>query len=171
MSFILGLTRLVLISVVALGATLGAAYWAMGFADGPMGMVRGGAFGSGEIINEDPDWAFIKDRETVEFQLLNPVSSRTSWVAEHNGRIFIPSGYMNTDLGKVWKHWPMHAEADGRALLRIDGKIYPRQLVRVTEDPDMTVVLAELSRKYIGQPVPMTEVSSGNLWVFELLPR
>ena len=87
--------------------------------------------------------------------------------------MFIPSGYMNTDFGKLWKQWPLQAEKDGRAILRVDKTLYDRQLVRVSaDDPDIPGVLSEVSRKYFqGQPVPTEEVASNNLWVFELLPR
>ena len=91
---------------------------------------------------------------------------------EHDNRIFIPSGYMNSLLGKIWKHWPMEAEQDGRAILRVDGKLYERQLVRVTEGEILEGVLAELGRKYgEGEPAPLSMVTSNDLWIFELTPR
>ena len=109
---------------------------------------------------------------TVEFQLLNPSRSRTTFVMEVDGRIFIPSGYMNSTVGKIWKHWPMEAEKDGRAILRVDGKLYERSMVRINEGEILDDVLAELSRKYAGGfPVSTINVDSGNLWIFELEPR
>jgi hypothetical protein len=91
---------------------------------------------------------------------------------ETGGRIFIPSGYMNSTLGKIWKHWPMEAEEDGRALLRVDGKLYKRNMVRMEEDEILSAVLAELSRKYAGGfPVSQENIDSGDLWIFELEPR
>jgi hypothetical protein len=32
-------------------------------------------------------------------------------------------------------------------------------------------VLAELSRTYVGQPIPVEAVTSGSLWIFEVVPR
>jgi len=108
----------------------------------------------------------------VEFQLLDPVRSRTTWIVEHDNRIFIPSGYMNSTVGKLWKQWPKEAERDGRAVLRVDGKLYERQLVRIRSGDILTPVLAELGRKYVGgQPVPLSAVTSDDLWIFELIPR
>ena len=86
------------------------------------------------------DWRFVHDRQEVQFQLIDPERSRTTWIVEVNGRIYIPSGYMNTPWGKLWKQWPIEAEKDGRILLRVDGKIYKRQLVRVMESPDLAAV-------------------------------
>ena len=117
-SFIAGLAKTVAVVVVLAGVFV----FAMRFADGPWGVVPGGAFS--ETAQPAPqDWSFTKDLETVEFQLADPVSSRTSWIMEHDNRVFIPSGYMNSTVGKLWKHWPMHAEKNGTALLRIDGTV------------------------------------------------
>jgi hypothetical protein len=142
------------------------------FSDGPLEIMAGGAFTSGELITQEPDWSFVKDYATVEFQLLDPAASRTTWIAVHEGRVFIPSGYMTTWWGKLWKQWPLQAEQDGRAILRVDGKLYERQLVRVMDGPDIDPVMAELSRKYgDGQPFPRIAFDSGYLWIFQLTPR
>ena len=105
--------------------------------DGPLGgalaIVAAGPFETGEpYAGPEPDWSFLRDYATVEFQLLDPPRSRTTWIMEHDNRIFIVSGYMNTWYGKLWKHWPAEAEADGRILLRVDGRVYERRMVRVT---------------------------------------
>jgi len=141
--------------------------------DGPLGVVAGGPFDSGELYTgPEPDWSFLRDYATVEFQLLDPRRSRTTWIMEHENRIFIVSGYMNTWYGGLWKHWPAEAEQDGRIVLRVDGKLYEREMVRVMEGDFVPPVLAELSRKYLGGiDVPMSEITSGNMWMFELLPR
>jgi hypothetical protein len=167
-SFFVFVIKAALIVAVATALFL----YGMKFADGPWGLVQGGPFSTGELVEEQTDWAFIKDKDTIEFQLLEPISSRTTWVMEHEGRIFIPSGYMLTDYGKIWKKWPLHAEKDGQAILRVDGKLFERTLVRVIDDPILPPVLAELSRKYAGgAPIPVEEVTRGSLWVFELVER
>ena len=77
-----------LVGVAIAGAVL---VFAMGFANGPWGVVPGGAFS--ESAQPAPqDWSFTKNLDTVEFQLIDPVSSRTSWIMEHDNRAFIPSG-------------------------------------------------------------------------------
>ena len=142
------------------------------FADGPLEIIAGGPFTTGDVAADEPDWAFAKDYSTVEFQLLNPEASRTTWIAVHDGRVFIPSGYMTTWWGKIWKQWQLQAELDGRAILRVDGKIYDRQLVRVMGGPEVEPVMAELGRKYAGGAAfPREAFDSGYLWIFELVPR
>ena len=67
------------------------------FADGPVAIIAGGPFTSGELVTgPEPDWSFVRDIQEVEFQLVDPPRSRTTWILEHEGRIFIPCGYMTT---------------------------------------------------------------------------
>jgi hypothetical protein len=143
------------------------------FSDGPLAIIAGGPFSSGELVTEAvPDWAFVHDIQEVEFQLLEPPRSRTTWVIEHDGKAYIPSGYMTTWWGKLWKHWPIEAEQDGRILLRIGDKLYERRLIRIESGPLLEPLTAELSRKYAGDSIiPAEAVTSGSLWIFELAPR
>lgn len=143
------------------------------FADGPIAIIAGGPFTSGELISgPEPDWSFVRDVREVEFQLLDPARSRTTWILHHEGKAYIPCGYMTTWWGKVWKQWPLEAEKDPRILLRIGDELYERQLVRIQEDRIMAPLLAELSRKYTGGgAIPTEAVTSGDLWLYELAPR
>jgi hypothetical protein len=159
---------IVFLIVVVSGLLIGAR-----FADGPLAIVAGGPFKSGDLVSgPEPDWAFVHDIQEVEFQLLDPARSRTTWIVEHEGKAYIPSGYMTTWWGKLWKHWPGEAEQDGRILLRVGDQLYERQLVRIEDGPVVAPVTAELGRKYAdGATIPVEAVTSGNLWIFELAPR
>jgi hypothetical protein len=161
-----GLLGLLLVLVV--GLLVGAR-----FADGPIVIIPGGPFTSGELVSgPEPDWSFVRDVPEVEFQLLDPARSRTTWILHHEGKAYIPCGYMTTWWGKIWKRWPLEAERDPRILLRIGDALYERELVRVREGPIVEPLLAELSRKYAGgREIPMDAVTSGYLWLFELAPR
>jgi hypothetical protein len=143
------------------------------FSDGPIAIVAGGPFTSGELFRgPEPDWSFVGDVQEVEFQLLEPARSRTTWILQHEGKAYIPSGYMTTWWGKLWKQWPHEAEKDPRILLRIGNTLYERKLVRVQEGPAIAPLLAQLSSKYAGgREIPMEAVTSGYLWLYELAPR
>lgn len=184
MRWVVTIAKVLAYAVVGL-ILVGAVFaWSMRFADGPLGPVAGGAFTSGNTYQgPEPDWSFLRDRQEVEFQLLNPPRSRTTWILEHEGRIYIPCGYMNETWGRLWKQWPIEAEQDGRALLRVDGVVYPRRLVRISEGPQLPFLLSELFRKYFsGGTTPSDEsnpqtldegleqIRSGSLWIFELVP-
>ena len=161
---------LLIVLIVGVGALIIGAR----FSDGPLAIIAGGPFTTGQLVTDPvPDWSFIHDTQEVEFQLLEPTRSRTTWIIEHEGKAYIPSGYMTTWWGKLWKQWPHEAEKDGRILLRVDDKLYERQLVRIDSGPLLAPLTAELSRKYAGgaTEIPVAAVTSGYLWLFELAPR
>jgi hypothetical protein len=153
--------------VLAAGAVLVAVgiFVAGRFSDGPLGFFSGGAFRSGELV-EGPvsDWSFLHDAETIELQLLDPPRARTVWVIVHEGRAWIPCGLPGF---RLWKQWPHDAMADGRALVRSGGRLYPVALVR-DEDPARFVELAGLLDEKYGSPEGM---GPDRLWWFRLEPR
>ncbi len=158
---------LILIPVVALGALMVSAR----FSDGPSALFAGGPLVAGELVTgQEPDWSFARNVGTIELQLLDPPRSRLIWIAEHEGKIYVVSGYMGSFLGNLWKKWPAQAVEDGRAILRIDGKRYERQLVRIIRGDVVAGVTAEFSRKY-GAGMTPAAIESENTWLFELAPR
>jgi hypothetical protein len=140
-------------------------------ADGPSILLPGGALVSGSLHQgAEPDWRFVDGVGTVELQLFDPTRSRRVWIVQTDGRIFVPSGYMTSALGRVWKHWAVQAEqGDGRAVLRIDGVRYDRRLVRLQEGDVLDRVASVLAAKYRA-PLDRTDIEAGNTWIFELTP-
>ena len=118
------------------------------FADGPNRVFSGGPLVSGELhTGPDPDWRFVKDIPTIEMQLLDPPRSRRIWTAEADGKLYVWAGYMGTTVGQLWKRWPVQAERDGRAVIRIDGTRYERQLVRIKSGPILDGISDAISSK------------------------
>ena len=141
------------------------------FEDGPNRVFAGGPLISGPIYEgAEPNWDFVNTIDTVELQLLEPPLSRRIWVASAQGRLFIWSGYMNSLVGQIWKTWPAQAEADGRALLRIGGIRYERNLLRLTDDAVFEELSAVVGEKYPSQ-FNRDSVDRGDVWVFEAKPR
>ena len=158
---------LILIPVVGIG-TLAVT---SGSADPPSPFFGGGPLTGGELVTgPEPDWSFLGDVGTVDLQLLDPPRSRVIWIADYDGKAYVVSGYMGSFIGRLWKRWPVQAERDGRAVVRIQGKRYERTLVRIRSGADVLEgVSAELGRKYGGADPGAIE--SGDMWLFELAPR
>ncbi len=141
------------------------------FEDGPNRVFAGGPLISGPIYKGvEPDWEFVNTIDTVELQLVDPPLSRRIWVASAQGRLFIWSGYMNSLAGQLWKTWPAQANADGRALLRIDGIRYERNLLRLIDDAVFEELSTVVGEKYPSQ-FTRDSVERGDVWVFEAKPR
>ena len=160
---------LILIGTVVFTIVLFFVY--MRFHDGPMEIIAGGPFKTGELVQgPEPDWSYIKDRPTIEFQLFEPETSRTLWIAVDNNKLYLVSGYMKTGFGKIWKQWPHYAEKDNRALLRVDGKIYERKLVRLRGDSFSKGIAEEFNRKY-NAALTKEEINNNSAWFYELAPN
>jgi hypothetical protein len=148
-------------------------------ADGPSVLFPGGKLVSGELhMGPEPDWRFTDDLFTIELQLVDPLSSRRTFVMESDGKAYVPSGYMRSFLGRIWKEWAFQADAgDGQAVARINGVRYERRLVRVQDPAIIEGVAEKLAQKYAGGATPETiaqiekSIADGDTWIFELAPR
>ncbi len=76
-------------------------------------------FPDGELYSGPaPDWTITQAVPVIELQLNNPVNSRLIWVHENQDKLYVDSGYMQTMLGRLRKHWAVSAaEADGLAVI------------------------------------------------------
>jgi hypothetical protein len=148
-------------AVVALG--VGVAIAAR-FHDGPFGPFPGGPFQSGELMAQPPvDWSFAKDLQELEFE--SDGRSRTAWLIVKDGELYVPASIRFPPL----KRWHLSALADPRAVVRIAGKRYPRQLERI-QDPNLLSSLRELTTAKYGTPPGAS--SPDDVWFFHLVtPR
>lgn len=175
------------VGVVALVATV---LIVQRVSDGPIGPLSGGPLRAGPLVSDpNVDWAFLDGGKEIELQLVEPPSSRTTGSLVHDGQLYVPC-----DLGFLWrriqsagfrgfarvlftvKHWHEDAARDGRAVVRIDGKRYERQAVRVT-DPEMLATLRSLleerAKKYLARIGGLSDAPGDPeaIWFFRLDPR
>jgi len=148
-------------------------------ADGPSVLFPGGQLISGALHEgPEPDWSFTDDVFVIELQTDDPLSSRRIFVMENEGKVYVPSGYMRSFLGKLWKDWAFQVE-DGSSLVvaRINGVRYERELLRVNDPTVVDGVAKKLAQKYAGGASPEAvaqvakSVTDGDTWIFEMAPR
>ncbi len=149
-------------------------------ADGPSVLFPGGELVSGELhTGADPDWSFTDDVFTIELQLNDPMASRRIFVMESDGKVYVPSGYMKSFLGRIWKDWAFEAEAGNNlGVARIEGVRYERQLIRVKDPAIIEGVAQKMLQKYApeGAPPDLIEefrrsIAEDETWIFEMAPR
>jgi len=145
--------------------------------DGPRGLLAGGPFQSGADAISPADWSFLEGQDTLEFQTEAPERSRTVWLVVHDNRLFLVSGYMNTFVGKLWKKWPFHIEANPNVLIRDKGKIFKQRLARLREGAIPVAVMQKFSDKYgLAAETPsdkavLAMLAAGDTWLFEVVAR
>jgi hypothetical protein len=185
---------IILIVVLVAGAL-----FSLRWSDGPVGPLAGGELRDGALVTSaNIDWAKILDREAektpgeapqIELQLVNPQASRITGVLMYDGDLYVPC-----DLGFIWnrfppsttrrilhtiyivKRWHKDAQSDGRAVLRIDGKRYERQLVRITDPQQVAALkssvnegLADLDLAEALGAAPKD--GPNDIWFFRVDPR
>jgi len=159
-----GLFRWIIISAVVLVAGGMLVGFFTRFGDGPMGPLPGGRLHAGEMVSaQGVDWSFVQDVGEVELQLLDPPRSRLTWAVVHGGGLYVPCGFVDIPF---FKQWHKEAAADGRAVLRVNGRRYPVQAVRITDPTLHARISQRVARKYdspLGSP--------NSVWIFRLDPR
>ena len=147
--------------VVGIALLIVVAFFGARFLDGPLGPIPGGALVSGVLVSEPvADWSFAKDVPEIALQLASQSQSRTTWILVSDGKAYIPAstGY---PPGKTWHRLALE---DGRATLRIDGKLYPVTLAKVEDPLSVATVRDVASRKYPSRP-------PGDAWLFQVTSR
>jgi hypothetical protein len=177
--------------IVLLGGTL---YVAHRVADGPMGPISGASLRAGELVTDpNVDWDAAlasrpdEGRGGIELELVATGESRTTGAFTHDGQLYVPC-----DLGFLWrrapnaefrliggllyavKHWHEDAVRDGRVVLRIAGKRYERQAVRVTDPGQLATLRAitdEKAQKFFPKPLLPVPGDPEAIWFFRMDPR
>jgi len=152
---------LVILGIAALAVCVA---FAARFCDGPLGPFPGGQMSGERVAEPVTDWDFIVERDTVELEV-NPEAPRsiTTWVVGYGGQPYIPGAF------GARKKWTAQLVADGRAVLRVDGKLYERQAVQVADEALLQELRAVLIRKY--ELDPEGNFSGPETWFFRLDPR
>jgi len=159
--------RWVGIVLVAIVLAAGITASATRSADGPLAIFPGGELVAGDWLDStSADAERLATTGQIEFQLLTPPRSRTTWVVVHEGEIYIPCG---TPTVSFFKQWPHEAMKDGRAVIRFDGKRQRRTAVRVHDRDIRAALLREVARKYPGPEGDVEDEDQA--WFFRLDPR
>ena len=119
--------------------------------DGPMEILTGGPFTSGELVTNVTDWQFLDEFSTIELQTMRPPRARVMWLVVHEGRVYVLSSYMNTAIGKFWKQWPRRVAKDNRAIVRADDKLYEFKLERLLEGDHIPAII-----NYFNENITLT---------------
>lgn len=144
--------RIVRISVISITLVVAVFLTALvggHFSDGPLRIlpgIPGGAL-SGEVVRDpDPDWSFARDVDPIELQISSsPPRSIFTGVVVYQGALYVP-----VTLSPL-KRWPDVVLRDPRVLVRIEGRLFERQAVPVT-DSALLRDLIEAGRAKYGPP-------------------
>jgi hypothetical protein len=130
------------------------------FSDGPIALFPGGPLKSGELVQDpDVDWTFAKDIQEMELE--SDGRSRTTWLLVHERELYVPASVRFPPF----KSWHLRAMEDPRAVVRIEGKRYPREFERVSDPALLEALRGIASAKY--RPPPGSSRPE-DVWFFHL---
>jgi hypothetical protein len=143
------IVRTIAIAVILGIVVLFAAILGGRFSDGPLEMIPGVPGGplSGEVERgAEPDWSFAREVDPIELQInSSPPRSIFTGVVVHGDALFVP-----VTLAPL-KRWPEIVASDSRVLVRIEGRLFEREAVLVT-DPELLRELIAAGQAKYGPP-------------------
>jgi len=110
---------------------------------GPIGPIPGGRL-SGELVTEPvTDWSFSDEFDNVHVETgVEDPYSVTLWCATNEGQLYIVAA------GGRESTWATNLLDDPRARVRIDGRLYERKAVHVTDTAETDAVVRMFLAKY-----------------------
>lgn len=109
------------------------------------------------------DWSFTDSIQTVKVQTntwyLVP-HSVTTWCIAYNGQLYLATS------GAATREWPRNVARDPHVRLRIDGKLYDRTLMVVTDPAEREAVLQVRAKKYSQKYPPVGQTFT----VYHVMP-
>lgn len=136
---------------------------------GPLGPVSGGAL-SGEVAAVPSDWSFANAVEQVQIET-NPADpySVNTWIGSLDGKLYVPSSMIRGPENPAERTWVQHVQREPAVRVRIEGKLYALDAVRVTDESEYAAVLAALDAKY--ELAPGERDPARAVFIFRLEPR
>jgi hypothetical protein len=124
--------------------------WGTTRTDGPVWVLAGGPFQSGERVDfRDIDWEPLDVLHELEIEIVAAKSSRTLWFSVHDGAPYVACEL--DCIGGRLTRWPQQIEHDDRVVIRINEKRVEARLVHVPhESTEYMEVRAGRERKYAG---------------------
>jgi hypothetical protein len=153
----------VLIGLVVVAALAGGLAVIARSSDGPLGPFPGGKLSGTTVSEPVTDWSAILagvDHLEIEVDPTAPRSLTTSYILR-DGVLYVPS------LFAAHKSWPKQVQRDGRVVVRVHGRLYERQAVRVTDPVEIRALVRA------GHPATPDDLDVGDLstWYFRMEPR
>ena len=137
---------------------------------GPIGPLPGGRLSGEPGPTLVPDWGFTQEHETVQIEV-NPADphSVNTWCIGLGPNLYVPSSMILGPKDPEERGWIGFVKQDPNLRIRIDGKIYQRRAVRVTDADEYETALRALEAKYDEDPADRDPERI--IWIFRLEPR
>lgn len=135
---------------------------------GPLGPIPGGRL-RGTVVEPPPsEWSQVASVRTAQLETRpEDPHSINIWTGVVDGQLYVTSSLIRGPDDPTERDWVRHVLADPRVRVRVDGRVYELNAVRVEDSALVERVRAAMIEKYDVEP----DAHSSAAWVFRLVPR
>lgn len=135
---------------------------------GPVGPFPGGALSGEPGDPTHSSWEFAADEETAQLETRpSDPHSVNIWFAALGSELYVPTSMILGPKDPTERDWVTHVAADPRVRIRLEGRVFDRTAVRVTDADELEAARGALEQKYeLDERDPERTV-----WIFRLEPR
>lgn len=134
---------------------------------GPLGPIPGGRL-RGHVEPAPASWSAVESVRTVQLETRpDDPHSVNVWSGVVGDRLYIATSLIRGTDVPAERDWVRHVLADPRVRLRVDGRIYELEAIRVEDHTLAAAVRDAMIAKYEVEP----DAHSDAAWVFRLEPR
>jgi hypothetical protein len=137
---------------------------------GPMGPIPGGRL-SGELgPSEVSSWESVSEGKTAQLETRpsDPHSVNT-WFVGIGPALYIPTSMILGPKEPSGRSWVTHVSAAPEVRVRIDGVVYERVAVRVTDSAEYDRARTALEKRYDLDP--QERDPERTIWIYRMDPR
>ena len=116
---------------------------------------------SGALSDEPPDWGRVGPTVELQIRPEDPWSLR-AYAIPCRGALYVPSFFAES------RGWVPVALADPRVLVRLDGRLFPRRIERVTDPTLRSELVAAMAERHGYSPDGV--IGTDTTWYFRLGP-
>ena len=137
---------------------------------GPLGPIPGGRLSGEPGPSVVPSWESVSDDETAQLETRpsDPHSVNT-WFVGIGPALYIPTSMILGPKEPDGRSWVAHVSAAPEVRVRIDGVVYERIAVRVTDPGEYDRARAALEKRYDLDPDERDPERT--VWIYRLDPR
>jgi len=137
---------------------------------GPLGPFAGGRL-SGEVGPAAvADWGFSDEVENAQLEV-NPADphSVNTWCKGIGDRLYVPTSMILGPTDPAERGWVAYVQKDPSIRIRLDGTVYERAMVRVTDQAEYDAARLALEAKY--DIAVEDRDPERTIWIYRLDPR
>ena len=115
---------------------------------GPLGPLSGGALRGPVHAPPVVDWSFVATESTCQLET-NPADphSVNTWCVGIGERLYVPTSMIRGPKSPEERDWVKNVTADSAVRIRIDGEVYERVAIRVSDPGEYDAARAALGHK------------------------